>query len=47
MGLILLPNMFCHPFQLFVSGLLANSFANLKEANLAGRIDVCAGYGSP
>ena len=31
LGLILLPIMFYHPFQLFVCGLLANSFANTKR----------------
>jgi sodium/bile acid cotransporter 7 len=30
LGLILLPIMFYHPFQLFVCGLLANHFANQK-----------------
>jgi predicted Na+-dependent transporter len=28
LGLILLPIMFYHPFQLFVCGLLANRFSN-------------------
>ena len=31
LGLILLPIMFYHPFQLFVCGLLANRFANQKQ----------------
>jgi sodium/bile acid cotransporter 7 len=45
LGLILLPIMFYHPFQLFVCGLLAKSFANIKEANLARPVAVCTGYG--
>ena len=32
LGLILLPIMFYHPFQLFVCGLLANHFADQKRA---------------
>jgi solute carrier family 10 (sodium/bile acid cotransporter), member 7 len=31
LGLILLPIMFYHPFQLFVCGLLANRFAQGKS----------------
>jgi solute carrier family 10 (sodium/bile acid cotransporter), member 7 len=33
LGLILLPIMFYHPFQLFVCGLLANRFANQQSEN--------------
>ena len=44
LGLILLPIMFYHPFQLFVCGLLANHFSNQKrqvpmgEASPVGQI---------
>jgi sodium/bile acid cotransporter 7 len=31
LGLILMPIMFYHPFQLFVCGLLANRFSNQKR----------------
>ena len=41
LGLILLPIMFYHPFQLFVCGLLANSFANDKETNMERPVAVC------
>jgi hypothetical protein len=33
--------MFYHPFQLFACGLLANSFANTKETNMARPVAVC------
>jgi sodium/bile acid cotransporter 7 len=36
LGLILLPIMFYHPFQLFVCGLLANHFSNQKREITAG-----------
>jgi sodium/bile acid cotransporter 7 len=36
LGLILLPIMFYHPFQLFVCGWLANHFSNQKRENLVG-----------
>jgi len=45
LGLILLPIMFYHPFQLFVCGLLANSFANIKETNMVRPIAVGTEYG--
>jgi solute carrier family 10 (sodium/bile acid cotransporter), member 7 len=38
LGLILLPIMFYHPFQLFVCGWLANHFSNQKRENLVGEI---------
>jgi sodium/bile acid cotransporter 7 len=36
LGLILLPIMFYHPFQLFVCGLLANQFAASHNETAAG-----------
>ncbi len=47
LGLILLPIMFYNRFQLLVCGLLANSFATFKEANLARRVAVRPEYGKP
>jgi solute carrier family 10 (sodium/bile acid cotransporter), member 7 len=38
LGLILLPIMFYHPFQLFVCGLLANHFSNQKRETSAGEV---------
>jgi solute carrier family 10 (sodium/bile acid cotransporter), member 7 len=37
LGLILLPIMFYHPFQLFVCGLLANHFSNQREQIFCSR----------
>ena len=38
LGLILLPIMFYHPFQLFVCGLLANHFSNQKREISVGEV---------
>ncbi|MGA7125630.1 MAG: bile acid:sodium symporter family protein [Chthoniobacterales bacterium] len=40
LGLILLPIMFYHPFQLFVCGLLANRFATETGRQISGQADL-------